>query len=169
MLKLVAVRGGSPRCRTSWGGGWWWALWKPQSSCCWRYAPAACLSGGGCWRSAHWCSESGLGDGGAQNREAWCKCSSSMAKLNRDLEPPRCCRLSPHEPTHMCFNSINTGIQIKEKFTQWEPTRTGYAIITSEEEKEHLSWLQMHDERWDLLPSNTESAAKSAAKSPKGP
>lgn len=50
----------SPRCRTSWGGVWWWALWKPLSSCCWLCAPVACLPGGGCWRSSHWCSGSGL-------------------------------------------------------------------------------------------------------------
>lgn len=40
---------------------------------------------------------------------------NATALLNQELEPPRGCRLSPHEPTHMCFNSINTGIQIKEK------------------------------------------------------
>lgn len=58
----------SPRCHTSWDDAWWWAPWKPRSSCCWPCAPAVCLPGGGCWRSAHWCSGSGLQDTNKQAR-----------------------------------------------------------------------------------------------------
>lgn len=45
-----------PRCRTSWGGGWWSGLWRPPPSSSWPSAQITCPPDGGCLRSRHWCS-----------------------------------------------------------------------------------------------------------------
>lgn len=49
-----------PRCRTSWGGGWWWGLWRPPPSWSWPCVQTACPPAGECSRSSHWCSGSDL-------------------------------------------------------------------------------------------------------------